>query len=88
MRYDEALEYLRNGGDFPRLFEAIGTLMSCPETKLHDFLLGLRHPGIIKEQAAFALYRRTQRPLPQNPAELVTDPQEWAEWLQSPAAQR
>lgn len=55
---EKAREVLTNGGDLVDLAEAIGTIISDPSSSLEDIRLGLRHGGIIAEQAAVALRRR------------------------------
>lgn len=79
MEFDKAVRVLREGGEFVRLVEAIGVLISSPRTTLEDLLLGLPHPGLVAEQAALALYRRTGRPRPGDRMSLETDPDLWAE---------
>lgn len=61
--------------------EAIGRMMNDPRSTPSDLVLGLACPGVVAEQAAFALYRRTGRPLPTRRACLNTNPADWAAWL-------
>jgi hypothetical protein len=63
---DEAREVLIKGGDLVELAEAIGTIISDPASSLDDIRLGLKHGGIIAEQAAIELHRREGIPLPEN----------------------
>lgn len=85
MNVDEAVQLLRNGGDFPELYEAIIAVAKDRTTSLDDLILGLQHPGVIREQAAFELYSRTGRPLPRNGTDLATSPDDWREWLRTRA---
>ncbi len=86
MTREEALEYLHKGGDWPRLAEAIARIAHAPESTLDEIMLGLKYPGIVQEQAAIALHVRTKRPRPKGPFALVTDPRDWAEYIQRSAA--
>jgi hypothetical protein len=54
----EAREVLIHGGDLVALAEAIGTIISDPLSSLADIRLGLRHGGIVAEQALLELRRR------------------------------
>jgi hypothetical protein len=63
------------------LLHAIMVVASAPASSIADLLLGLRHPAVIAEQAAFALYRRTGRPKPANASELSMDAEDWVVWL-------
>jgi hypothetical protein len=63
---DEAREVLIKGGDLVELEEAIRTIISDPASSLDDIRLGLKHGGIIAEQAAIELHRRERIPLPEN----------------------
>ena len=83
MSADEAVRLLRHGGDFPELYEAIIAVAKDRTTSLDDLILGLRHPGVVREQAAFELYSRTGRPLPRDGRDLVTDSDDWREWLRA-----
>jgi hypothetical protein len=59
---DEARDVLTKGGDLVDLGEAIGTVISDPTSSLDDIRLGLRYGGVIGEQAALALQRRSGIP--------------------------
>lgn len=72
---------LKSQGDLGDLLFAIGTVISSPKSSLDDIILGLRHPEVIAEQAALALYRRTGRPLPRDRADISTDGADWAKWI-------
>ncbi len=80
MTTDEAIVLLQKGGALPDLAEAVGIVGSDPATSLDALMLGLKYPGCVAEQAAFALYSRTLRPLPDRHL-LVCDASEWARWL-------
>jgi hypothetical protein len=54
----EAREVLIKGGDLVALAEAIGTIVGDPSSSLDDIRLGLKHGGMIAEQAAIELRRR------------------------------
>ena len=81
MTTQEALKTLEEGAEWPALAEAIGVVMSDPMTSLEALILGLKYKGIVAEQAALGLYRRTFRSLPDDRRLLVTDPDEWRRWL-------
>jgi hypothetical protein len=55
---DEAREVLIKGGSLVELAEAIGTIISDPSSSVDDVRLGLRHAGLIAEQATLELQRR------------------------------
>ncbi len=57
----EARKVLKKGGDLVALAEAIGTVITDPSSSLDDIRLGLRHGGMIAEQAALELRRREAR---------------------------
>jgi len=63
------------------LGEAIAVVLQFPESSLLDVALGLKHGGVIAEQAALALYKRTDRPLPDDRRQLVTDIRTWTKWI-------
>ena len=68
---DEAREVLIKGGDLVELAEAIGTIISDPASSLDDIRLGLKHGGIIAEQAAIELHRREETPLQDNHQDIL-----------------
>jgi len=57
-KLDEAREALIRGGDLVALAEAIGTIIASPASSLDDLRLGLRHGGMIAEQATLEIRRR------------------------------
>lgn len=81
MTFVEAVRTLRSGGSWPVLGEAIVVVLQSPESSLFDVALGLNHGGVIAEQAALALYKRTGRPLPDDRRQLVTDIRTWTKWI-------
>jgi hypothetical protein len=81
MTTQDALETLEHGGEWPALAKAIGVVASDPMTSLSALMLGLGYGGVVAEQAALALYRRTFRPIPDNRRALVTNSSEWQQWL-------
>ncbi|MHC4062890.1 MAG: sigma factor-like helix-turn-helix DNA-binding protein [Planctomycetota bacterium] len=81
MTTQEALKTLEEGGEWPALAEAIGVVVSDPMTSFDALMLGLQYKGIVAEQAALGLYRRTLRPIPDNRRVLITDADEWRQWL-------
>jgi hypothetical protein len=85
MTREEALDYLRSGGDWPRLVEAMARVASAPESTLDEIMLGLKYPGLVQEHAAIALHVRTKRPRPPGQFELVTDPADWANYIHAHA---
>lgn len=46
-------------------------------------LWGLRHPAVIAEQCAYALYSRTARPFPADRRKFDVDPTSWLKYLVS-----
>lgn len=78
MTFDEARGILRAGGEWADLAEAVGVVIASPESSPWDLVLGLKHGGVVAEQAALALYRRTGTTLPDNRAKLRTDPMTWS----------
>jgi hypothetical protein len=58
---ENARQVLQNGGDLVALAEAIGTIINDPTSSLDDIRLGLRHGGLIAEQATIALKSREAR---------------------------
>jgi hypothetical protein len=58
IKLDEARAALIRGGDLVALAEAIGAIISSPSSSLDDIRLGLRHGGLIAEQATLELQRR------------------------------
>ena len=81
MNLEKANLLLRQGGRFVDLAEAIGIVASDSSSSLDDLIAGLSHPGFVAEQAAFALYHRTGRDVPQDAALFSTDAVEWRRWL-------
>jgi len=81
MRLDDAIRTLRAGGPLPELAEAIGIVIESPQSSGLDLLLGLKYGGFVAEQAALALYKRNGRDLPSDHQQIVTDIQQWAEWV-------
>jgi len=81
MTFVEAVRTLRSGGSWPVLGEAIAVVLQSPESSLLDVALGLKHGGVIAEQAALALYKRTDRLLPDDRRQLVTDIRTWTKWI-------
>jgi len=77
----ESSSLLRSGAKPTTLAEAIGVLISSRESALDDIRLGLLHPGFIAEQAAIGLYRRTNRPIPEDRTKLDLDFESWGKWL-------
>ena len=61
---EEARDVLLRGGDLVELAEAIGAIINDPSSSLDDVRLGLKHGGVIAEQASLELQRRScsQRP--------------------------
>lgn len=95
MTYDEAVRILRHGGSWPELVEAIGLVISNPECSELDLLLALKHGGLVAEQAALALYRRTGRAVPEDRSQLITTLAGWidllpewrlGDWIDAPAS--
>jgi len=78
MTYNEAVRVLRAGGEWVELAEAIGVVISSPMASLLDLVLGLKHGGMVAEQAALALYKKTGQPLPDDHSGLITDITYWA----------
>ena len=76
MTRDEALEFLRNGGDWPLVVEAMARVADARDSTLDEIVLGLKYPGLVQEQAAIALHVRTRRPKPKGRLESVTDASE------------
>jgi len=87
MTHEEAIRTLKKGGPLVTLAEAIGTVASEPGSSLEDLLLGLQYEGLVAEQAALALYKRTGRALPEDRSFLATRAQEWTGWLARAPAQ-
>ena len=83
MTAQQAIEMLEKGGKLPELAEAIGVVCSDPAMSLDAIMLGLKYPGFVAEQAAFALYKWSFRPLPMDRSLLITDRQMWTEWLRA-----
>ncbi len=81
MTLEMARKILRNGGPFVDRMEAVGVAANDAWSSVDDILPGLEHPGAVAEQAAFALYRRTVRPIPADASQLSKDPEEWRRWL-------
>ncbi len=74
---DEAIKCLDESDSLGRLLAAVSALRADLNARAEDLLAGLRHPAIIREQAAFALYDRTRRTLP---ADLTLIDQDQASW--------
>jgi hypothetical protein len=83
MTIEEAKALVRDGCDnWPKLVEAAGTICDAPESTFDDLLACLKHRGLPQEFAAMKLYVRTKRPRVNKAIEsLITDPQDWAEYL-------
>ena len=81
MTKTEALRFLDEGGSLVQLAEAVGTLVGDSRSTPQELMRGLRHPGVVAEQAALALYRRLNRPLPPDRSNVVTDYADWMTWL-------
>jgi hypothetical protein len=71
MQLKDARQTLIQGGDLVALAEAIAAIIRDPSSSLDDIRLGLRHGGVIAEQAAIALHHRQGIPLPQDREKLV-----------------
>jgi len=81
MKFDDAVRMLRTGADWPDLADAIRVVIQSPTASIWDLVLGLKHKGVIAEQAAFALYKKTNRDLPRDPKNIVVDLPTWITWL-------
>jgi hypothetical protein len=83
MTFEEAKALIRDGCDnWSKLVEAAGTICDAPESSFDDLLACLKHRGLPQEFAAMKLYVRTKRPRENNAIDsLITDPQNWAEYL-------
>lgn len=81
MSLEQARRVIRSSGRLGELAEAIGTLIDEPAATVDDLLAGLRHPGVVAEQAALALYRRTGRPIPAGLDAPDLAEQGWREWF-------
>ncbi len=81
MSLEQARSTLRRSESPCDLLLAIGSISCQPDCTLDDLLLGLQHPGVIAEHAAIALYKRTGRPKPASPLDIVTDHDDSANWL-------
>lgn len=77
MNLTEAVRLLRYGSELPQLAEAIGVVVSSPNSSLFDIAMGLKYRGMIAEQAALALHKRMSVPLPENREEVVVNRDEW-----------
>ena len=77
----DARRTLAAGGAWVDLAEAIGVVISDPDSTLDDILLGLPHGGIVAEHAALALYKRTGEPLPEDRQRIRLTADEWAEQI-------
>lgn len=58
MTRDEATRVLLDGGSMADLAEAIGVVISDPESTLDEIRLGMGYPGFVSEQAMLALSKR------------------------------
>ena len=81
MTYTEAREKLKHGCDWGELAEAVGVVIAAPECSDLDLFLSLKHGGVIAEQAALALYRKTQTPIPDDRRSLVTTTGGWVDLI-------
>ncbi len=88
MTREQALQSLRQDGPDRDLLEAIGVLATDRATRVSDLMLGLDHRGIVAEQAALALYKRTGRPFPPDRRNCATTRDDWTEWLSTVGARR
>ncbi len=79
MTLEQARRILKRDGTYGELLNAIGTLAEASTSTYDDLLLGLRYPGVVADQAALALYHRTGRTIPRDPARFVTDLGTWSE---------
>lgn len=81
MQYAEAREKLKHGGEWAELAEAVGVVIAAPECSELDLFLALRHGGVIAEQAALALYRKTQTPIPADRSKFATTTDGWVDLI-------
>lgn len=80
---DDAAERLREGtGSLVDLMEAVNALRSTPTTPPAYLLPALGLPGVVSEQAMFALYELTGRKLPSSRQFLDHDPASWRAFLE------
>ncbi len=71
MTVTQAVSLLRQGAPLDELLEAVGVLAASPAATVDELKLGLQYPGVVAEQAAFALYRRVGLAIPQDRSRLV-----------------
>ena len=83
MTREQAIETLRSESETFDAADALETLLRDSTCPLEDVMLGLDHEGFIAEQTAFALYARTNTPLPDDSSSLITDRQEWQRRIES-----
>jgi len=83
MTLQTARQLLRAGGNLADLGEAIGVVVSSPQSSVVDLLLSLKHGGFVAEQASLALYKRLGRKIPSDRGRLQTDLPRWLEWMES-----
>lgn len=81
MQYAEAREKLKHGGEWAELVEAAGVVIAAPECSELDLFLALRHGGVIAEQAALALYRKTQTPIPADRSKIAKTTDGWVDLI-------
>lgn len=81
MNAEQAREMLAEGASIADMMEAVAVLAETPGVDAHDLVAALSQIDCVAEQAAFALYRLTGRPLPTSAAQLSKDPGEWTAWL-------
>lgn len=80
----EAVEILAAAEDstaWPALVAAITQLCEDPTATTDEIILGLRHPGVVREAAAIELHRRTRRPYLTEAPRIVLDEDDWRRWL-------
>lgn len=83
MTHEQARQTLRCGATVFKLTEALRTLIRDRSSALEDITLALDHKGFVAEQAAFALYERTNTPLPDDGTKLIVDRQAWLQRIGS-----
>lgn len=81
MNFEDAVQTLRAGAEWSDLGQAIGVVIASPSANAWDLVLGLKYGGVIAEQAAFALYKKTNRQTPEDPSRIAVDLQSWVSWL-------
>jgi len=83
MNLNDAIRVLRKGGQLAELAEAVGIVISSPSSSLFDIALGLKYGGVVADQAALALYKRTGKKIPEDRSQLIVDIQPWMELITS-----